>query len=122
MNDPIPSKKSDLPDTSWNPVIYSVIIYPGIGQWMQKRRATGVFFGAAFTVVILVLTVVITAYVKQIIPLFEQALAGSEVTVQQLPPLKSTLQPFTFMMVVYLANVIDVLWGRRKAIRALAQK
>lgn len=124
MIDDQPTPKSGRrdPDGSWNPVIMSVVVYPGIGQWMQKRHVSGSVYAIIFTLMAILFAMVFHAYIKTVIPVIHQALLGEQVDITTLPPLKILIQPFAIVVFIYFANVVDVLRGRLQVIRYLAQK
>ena len=110
------------PDGSWNPVIMSVVVFPGIGQWMQKRHVSGSIYATIFGLMGTLFTMVLYTYMKNLIPLFQQALRGELMEPAEIPPLKTLIQPFALVLFIYIANVVDVLRGRLQVIKYLAQK
>lgn len=117
MNEP--AKKSG--DASWAPVFWSVAVFPGTGQWMQRRRNAGTFYAGVFLFLAVMFTWVLIVYLKQAIPVIRDALTGVPLDGRELPPIRAILMPFFAVMFVYLANVVDVLRGRlqlKKSIKA----
>lgn len=108
-------------DASWLPVIMSIVVYPGIGQWMQKRRVSGSVYLVMFTLVAILFTWVLVVYLKELLPLIQAAFEGNLKEGQTFPPLKSVLQPFAIVLFVYFANAVDVLRGRIQIRNALKQ-
>jgi len=111
-----------LGDASWLPVIMSSVVYPGVGQWMQKRRVSGSVYLVMFTMMAILFTWVLIVYLKQLMPVLMDALEGTTVEGRDIPPLKSVLQPFAIVMFIYFANVVDVLRGRIQLRHILLQK
>jgi hypothetical protein len=109
-------------DASWTPVILSVAIYPGIGQWMQKRRNAGTFYLAAFTLISLLFSWILFLYLREVIPLLRDALQGQPLDGREFPPLRELLHPFGGLLFIYFANVIDVLRGRDHLRKAAAAR
>lgn len=107
------------PDGSWNPVIMSVVVFPGIGQWMQKRHVSGSIYAIIFALMGTLFSMVLYKYVKGLIPIFQQALQGQVIESAEIPPLKIVIQPFAIVIFIYFANVVDVLRGRLQVIQHL---
>jgi len=122
MENSSPAKPPRKPDVSWNPVILSVVVYPGIGQFMQRRMFPALAYFCAFTLIVLVFSRITHLYMKQVLELFNLALSGETVDAQGLPPIKILLKPFAVLMLIYLANVFDIFRGRCRLIREAAQK
>jgi len=118
----ISPEDAELGNASWLPVIMSVVVYPGVGQWMQKRRVSGSVYLVMFTLMAILFTWVLVVYLKQLMPVLISALEGTTIEGQETPPLKSILHPFAVVMFIYFANVVDVLRGRIQLRRHLLQK
>lgn len=99
-------------NSSWLPVIMSIVVYPGVGQWMQKRRNIAMLYMVAFTIMALLFTWILVVYLQHVIPIVVDALEGNSVEGQKLPPLKQVLRPFAIVMFIYTANVFDAVRGR----------
>lgn len=82
-------------DESFRPVLYSMLVLPGLGQWKQRRYNAGTFYMAGFLILALMLAVI----------LFDQMRAGAGWD-------KGLFKPLGAVLFVYVANVIDVLRGR----------
>jgi hypothetical protein len=117
-----PVKTPRKPDTSWNPVILSVVVYPGIGQFMQRRMFPALAYFCAFTLIVLVFSRITHLYLKEVVELFNRALSGEAVDAQGLPPIKYLLKPLAVLLLIYFANVFDIFRGRSKLIKTTAQK
>ncbi len=107
-----PAKNKRPPDNTWVPVIWSVVVFPGIGQWLQQRRNAGTFYCAVFSLLALVFTRIMYLYLSEVVPLMRDALMGEPLHDRTFPPLKNIIMPFGAVLFVYLANVVDVLKGR----------
>ncbi len=122
MMDHPPATNGRPPDGSWNPVILSVVVYPGVGQWMQRRYPAAMVFGITFTIMVVIFTFIFISYVRSIIPLFQQAFEGSVEGPLEIPPLITLIKPFGILMFIYIANVVDIFRGRLHVRRVLVQK
>jgi uncharacterized protein with PQ loop repeat len=109
------AKLGESSDATWGPVFFSTVIYPGTGQWMQKRHVAGMLYFCVFTIVAAIFSWLLYKYLKEIIPLFRDALVGNAMEGKSLPPLSNIVQPFILVLLVYFVNVIDVLYGMKKA-------
>jgi hypothetical protein len=113
-----PSTKR-APDASWTPVFYSIVVFPGIGQWLQRRYNAGLFYAAVFALLGFAFAIVLWNYLAVVVPILRDALAGADLTDRTIPPLRQILNPFYAVLFVYVANTIDVLRGRQNLRRAL---
>lgn len=113
---PQPPSRSG-PDGSWVPVFWSIVVYPGIGQWMQRRRNASSFYLGVFTLLAALFAWVLYTYLSQLLPILTDALAGNGVEGREIPPLNVILKPFAAVLFVYAANVVDVLRGRSQVRR-----
>ena len=103
------SKKTDA--SSLVPVLLSALVYPGAGQFLQKRFTWGIVYGVAFTVVFIVCCV----FTVRIVPgYFTAFLRGGELPAPEGwdPVIKSLVAS----LVIYAANVYDAwyAWFRNK--------
>lgn len=105
-------------DASWTPVIWSIAVFPGLGQWMQRRRDTGTFYASVFLILSILFAWVLVVYLKQAVPVLRDTFTGVNTEGQTLPPVSAILKPFGAVLFVYFANVVDVLRGRTNLIRA----
>lgn len=126
MIDDKPAATADAPkrepDGSWSPVILSAVVYPGIGQWMQKRYVSASVYGIIFGLMAVLFAVVLYQYLREAVAILHAVLDGRSDGPTSLPPLKIILQPFAIVLFIYLANVVDVLRGRLQVRAYLAQK
>lgn len=120
--DATPTTPKRPPDGSWSPVILSVVVYPGIGQWMQKRYVSASVYGIIFGLMAVLFAIVLYQYLRDAVAILHAALDGRSDGPTALPPLKIILQPFAIVLFIYLANVVDVLRGRLQVRAVLDQK
>ena len=117
------SKKADAirkpADGSWLPVIMSLAVYPGIGQWMQQRRNAGTFYFFVFTVIAVMFCFVLFVYCREVVPILLNAIEGRYEEGQELPSAMRIVKPLGAVLFVYLANAVDVLRGRAQVIQKL---
>jgi hypothetical protein len=98
-------------------ILLSSFVYPGVGQFVQRRWLAGLFFGAAFTTLFVLLMV---ACARIIIAYYRLGLNGE--MPDGMPSVLPVLGCFGASLVVYLANVGDTYLahkraGRRNAVR-----
>lgn len=77
------------------PVLFSIAVLPGLGQWRQRRYNAGTFYMAGFLILALMFAVI----------LVDQLRTGAEWD-------NGIFKPLGAVLFVYFANVIDVLRGR----------
>jgi hypothetical protein len=82
-------------DASMKPVLISIVLLPGLGQWMQRRYNAGTFYMAGFLTLALMFAVIVIDHVRD----------GKAMDAGIYKPLGAVL-------FVYFANVIDILRGR----------
>jgi len=121
MNEQNTDSKRKVPDASWNPVVMSVFVYPGVGQWMQKRQTAGSLYVTFFTVISALFLLTFYRYMREVIPIIQQAFETNFNDELSLPPLTSILKPFTIVLFIYAGNVVDVLRGRMQLLRSLKE-
>lgn len=91
------------------PILYSAAIFPGIGQFQQKRSTVGTIY---FVITLFALALLVAMLVKHGPPVLRRVL---DVLMQQgdepsaaLDDLKPMMRSALFLLVVYVANVYDV--------------
>jgi len=121
MIDDQPTSKSGRkdPDSSWSPVVMSVVVYPGIGQFMQKRFGWGTVYAITFTLMGIIFVKIFHTYIMEVIPVFQRALLGELSEPATIPPIKNLIQPLAALLIIYFGNVVDVLRGRIFIIKQL---
>ena len=100
---------------SWVPVIFSSVVYPGIGQFMQRRSTAGFVYAVSFGLVAVLMVLVLVTYFRELIPILQRALEGSPPEADAPPDWKDLLKPLGLVLFIYVANVVDVLRGRQKS-------
>lgn len=93
------------------PVFLSAVVFPGVGQWMQRRWVAGsayaVVFGVAFGWLIVRCLKVLKAY-------YDLAFDFNHAT-GEAPSLVAIVIPFVLSMAIYLVNLVDTaIAGRRR--------
>lgn len=93
----------------------SGFVYPGMGQFAQRRWAVGLLYGGAFTILFLGFMAIC---LRTVILYYRLGLYGE--TPGRLPPLGATLVLFAACIGVYLANVGDACTAYRRSCRRAA--
>lgn len=100
---------------SLKPLLYSAAIFPGIGQWMQKRPVAAFVYGGAGTIASLIFIAVLWQSMSDAIRIIHGAwtwgINPEDVRAVFTPLLKSS----AFLLVVYLANVYDTWYAWYRA-------
>lgn len=99
---------ADLSRTGRLPLIVSAFVYPGAGQFMQRRWVPAVFFSASFTALLLwLLFGVIVPLFRTLQSVLDWASTGAD---EPLAPISmlNVLIPFLAALLIYLANLADV--------------
>jgi hypothetical protein len=99
-------------------MMLSAFVYPGAGQFLQKRWAAGTLYSVLFTIFSLIL---IFEVFKPMFRNLDVVLnwAASQQNDQQFEgiSLSTIVVSFIAMMVVYIVNIIDVARENRKRIQ-----
>jgi hypothetical protein len=85
-------------------MVLSALVYPGAGQFMQRRWVAGAGFAAAFTVPLVWFVVKVFAVLKAY---YEFAFNFSGAT-GQAPCASAIILPFGISVAVYVACLVDV--------------
>jgi len=112
------AKNSKPGDATWFPVILSLAVYPGIGQWRQKRHNAGTFYFFVFTIISIMFCWMLFLYLYEAVPILLNALEGRFEEGQEFPPAMRVLKPLFAVTFVYLANAVDVLRGRSQLLKS----
>lgn len=93
----------------------SALVYPGAGQFLQKRWGVGTFFSILFTIFSLILIFVVFK------PIFHNVTAAMNWAADQAAnqafegiSLPRVIGSFIAMIVVYIANIMDIQRTNRK--------
>ena len=97
------------------PIMLSAFVYPGAGQFMQRRWGAGLAYASIFTVLFLTLAVSV------LWPLFRNlnAVLGSDFMRGAEEPLQrisvpAVLVSFTLALMAYILNLVDVTRANRR--------
>lgn len=93
------------------PLVMSGLVYPGVGQFMQRRVLWGLVYGIAFTIFFIVLCVVT---VQQICAVINQPEHLRDA-------IRAIGRPFALLGLIWLANLYDVWWADRRHARGSAE-
>jgi len=97
------------------PIYLSAFVYPGAGQFMQRRRRAGLLFALAFSAAFLALVVtaglVIVSYYSFALDFHEARASGPSAPVPVLVIL------FAVTLAIYIGNLIDV-WSAMRTPKA----
>jgi hypothetical protein len=89
------------------PLLMSTLVYPGVGQFMQRRVFWGLVYSIAFTFFFVLLVVIMVRQFFQLWNNPEDFHAG----------LRALAKPFGLTVLVWLANIYDTWWASRLAQR-----
>ncbi|MCS6771526.1 MAG: hypothetical protein NZ740_05825 [Kiritimatiellae bacterium] len=113
---PQPARISEKP--SLKPLLYSAAIFPGVGQWLQRRIVACCVYGGAGAVATLIFLNVLWLKgpdaVRILVDAWTTGVDPEEARAVFLPLVKSSV----FLIAVYLANVYDTWYAWRKAMIA----
>ena len=101
---PVPAQISRLP------ILYSALVYPGSGQFMMGRPVMGLAFAACFTIALAVFLVFFVRYLRDAVEFLRICWSGRYSGTEAAPSLRPLLMPFVYLLLVYLANLYDVIW------------
>lgn len=90
------------------PIFLSALVYPGAGQFLQRRWKAGLFFSVAFTLFfVLLLFAVITPLVSSLDAAFQWA-AHQQNRPFQAISVPRVVTSFLACVILYVANLADV--------------
>ena len=92
------------------PILFSALIYPGVGQYMTGRHLAGLAYAACFTIAFGVFLVFFTRYFRETVDFLRAWWAGSYIPEADTPSPRQLMMPFVYVLVTYVANVYDVTW------------
>lgn len=103
-----------VPKRTWLPLVLSAFVYPGAGQFVQKRPVAGCAYALTFTIFFAGL---IAHLYRPLIHNLDVVLAwsaeGSQEPFQPIPVL-AVLVSFGLALAVYLLNLADVVSAQRR--------
>lgn len=103
------------PPPSSMPILYSACVFPGTGQFMQKRMVAGLLYSIACGIAVLVFLAVFTRYFHPIAQGWADRLIGDHVSHPDAPPARTLLKPGLYLLAIYFANVYDVTYAWYRA-------
>lgn len=92
------------------PILYSALVYPGVGQYVAGRPLIGLAFAAGFTVALAIFVAFFTRFFSEAVQVLKSTWAGTYVPEDDLPSRRALVMPLVYVLLVYLANVYDVTW------------
>jgi len=99
------------------PMLVSAFVYPGAGQFVQKRRIAGTAYALLFTICIGFLFYdVFRPLVVNVIAALDWADAGTNRPFEELSVV-GVLVPFLAGLLVYVMNLADVARANRRTLR-----
>lgn len=93
------------------PILYSALIYPGVGQYVTGRPLVGIAYAAAFTIALVIFLVFFTRFFNEAVHIIKSTWAGTYVPVDDMPSRRQVMMPMLYLLLVYVANVYDVTWN-----------
>lgn len=96
------------------PILYSALIYPGVGQYMTGRKTVGVICAVCFTIALAVFMTVFIRFFNEAVHVLKATWEGTYVPEEDMPSRRALLMPMVYVLLVYLANVYDVTWSLYK--------
>lgn len=91
------------------PILYSAVIFPGIGQFQQRRKGAGLLYVSAATVACILFVAMLAMHGPPALrATWDMWTSGSVDPSRMLDELKPITQSICFLFAVYLANVYDV--------------
>jgi hypothetical protein len=96
------------------PMMLSAFVYPGTGQFMQRRRVAGLVYAILFSVFLVVLIFnVFRPLIHNLVTVLNWAAETGDEPLQRIT-MAGVLAPFGLGLAVYVANLFDVAWANRK--------
>ena len=92
------------------PIIYSALIYPGVGQYMMGRQVVGIAFAVCFTIALVIFLVFFARYFRETLDFVRAWWTDTYQLEDGTPSPRQLMMPFVYMAITYLANVYDVTW------------
>jgi hypothetical protein len=99
------------------PILLSALVYPGLGQFTQRRPVAGLLYSGGFT---LLFCVFMALCLRTIVRFYRVGLHGG--SGGALPSAGMTLGLFAVCIGAYLANVVDVYMAYRRIGRREAER
>lgn len=102
------------PKTDRTPLMLSAFVYPGAGQFIQRRWIAGTLYAVFFTVFFVLFMVNVA---RPMMANVDAALAfamGDGSKPMTAPSLVAIIVPFVLSMLAYVANIIDASRAQRR--------
>lgn len=90
------------------PILYSAFVYPGAGQFLQKRPFAGWAYAVCATVFLVLFAAVLAQYFREVVAAVRAMLEGTYAPAQDEPHVRQLLMPGALLLAIHLANVFDV--------------
>lgn len=92
------------------PILYSALVYPGVGQFMVGRKFVGIAFATCFTFALAIFLVFFVRYFRETIDFVRAWWSGAYPPDDATPSPRQLMMPFVYMVITYLASLYDVTW------------
>jgi MFS family permease len=92
------------------PILYSALIYPGVGQYMMGRKTVGVICATCFTIALAIFVAFFIRFFSEAVHVVKATWAGTYLPEEGMPSRRALFMPLVYVLLVYLANVYDVTW------------
>lgn len=96
------------------PILYSALIYPGVGQYMTGRKTVGVICAACFTIALAIFLTFFIRFFNEAVHVLKATWDGTYNPEEGMPGRRALLMPLAYVVLVYLANLYDVTWNLYK--------
>lgn len=110
------TKSADRP--WWRPILYSAAIFPGTGQWMQRRVAAALVYGSAGALATVLFVAMLARHGLEMVRVMRGAwtwgIDPNEVQTVVGPIVKTG----GFLIAVYFANLFDTAYATYRRLRA----
>lgn len=107
------------------PIFYSAAVCPGLGQYLQRRKAAALVYGICFTFFFAIFVTVAVRYLHEVWIVLAAWWSDSGYDLEtHRPSLQPMARPGLVLLAVYLANVFDTtvaylkqkrMWAEREA-------
>ena len=96
------------------PILYSALIYPGVGQYMTGRKTVGVICAICFTIALAIFLTFFIRFFNEAVHVLKATWDGTYRPEEGMPERRALLMPLVYVVLVYLANLYDVTWSLYK--------
>ncbi len=102
---PLPRRPSQPPSKA--AILHSAFIFPGAGQYLQKRRGPALLYAVTGGFATALFLFMFARYFHTITQGLVDKIMGTYVPDPNAPPLRSLLMPGVYLLIVYLASLYD---------------